>query len=91
MLSSSDDVGTPLDSRKPGPVGTSDGLTYRLGKPADVLPIAATLLEEKMNPLAIKHERFVICESASGERVAFGQIRPLASSRAPDPSRYDQG
>ena len=66
------------------------GLTFRFGQPADVLPIATTLLKEKMNPLAIDHSRFIVCESAStGERVGFGQIRQLSASKAPDPKKFD--
>ncbi len=66
------------------------GLTFRFGERADVLPIAATLLKHKMNPLFVDHERFIVCESAStGERVGFGQIRQLSASKAPDPTRFD--
>jgi hypothetical protein len=66
------------------------GLTFRFGQPADVLPIATTLLKEKMNPLAIDHSRFIVCESVStGERVGFGQIRQLSASKAPDPTKFD--
>ncbi|KAL3930913.1 MAG: hypothetical protein SGPRY_001335 [Prymnesium sp.] len=52
-------------------------LTCRPGKPSDTPSIQQRMLAELMNPLAINHERFVVAESA-GERVGFGQIRPLS-------------
>lgn len=66
-----------------------EGLSFRFGEPSDTLPIAAALLREKMNPLSLDHSRFVVCETATGERVGFGQIRELAPTKTADSSRFD--
>ena len=67
-----------------------DGVRFRFGELRDILPIAALLLKQKMNPLFLDHERFVVCESAGGgERIGFGQLRKLAEDGAVDASRYD--
>lgn len=81
--------GTKIENTLNPNLKDTDGLKYRLGEPGDILPIAATLLKEKMNPLSLDHERFIVCETASGERVGFGQVRPLASSKEPDSLRYN--
>jgi len=68
--------GTKIENTLNPNLKDTDGLKYRLGEPGDILPIAATLLKEKMNPLSLDHERFIVCETASGERVGFGQVSP---------------
>lgn len=62
---------------------------FRFGEPKDTLAITSKLLAAKMNPLGIQHERFIVCESAAGERVAFGQLKVLAKSRAADARIFD--
>lgn len=69
--------------------GALDGLSFRTGTALDSLPIAAKLLEMKMNPLGVDHTRFIVCESSQGERIGFGQIRQLAASKAPDATEWD--
>ena len=65
-------------------------LEYRFGQQRDMLPIATRLLREKMNPLFLSADRFLVCrESDSGALVGFGQIRQLAKSNAADPARFD--
>ena len=41
-----------------------------------------------MNPLSVDHSQFLICESAAGERIGFGQIRMLQQSRSVDSDSY---
>ena len=53
------------------------GTQYRAGQPGDELLISSTMFKEKMNPLGIKHERFIVATGASGDTIGFGQIRDL--------------
>ena len=62
--------------RNSSAASTGDSLSYRFGEPKDRLAIAAAMLKEKMNPLSLGHERFIVCETAAGERVGFGQVPP---------------
>lgn len=70
-------------------VAPSTAFKLRAGAPKDALPIAATLLSMKMNPLGVDHTRFIVAESEDGERIGFGQIRRLGDSSASDASVYD--
>jgi hypothetical protein len=54
---------------------TGGRVRYRAGAPADALPIAGTLLAMKMNPLGVEPSQFIVCETASGSRIGFGQER----------------
>lgn len=62
---------------------------FRGGAWRDTLPIATRLLKEKMNPLSVSAEAFIVCEDAQGERIGFGQIRKLADDRRADPEVLD--
>mmetsp|Transcript_74166 Transcript_74166/g.222906 ORF Transcript_74166/g.222906 Transcript_74166/m.222906 type:complete len:185 (+) Transcript_74166:12-566(+) len=57
-------------------------VSFRRGSSGDVNPIRATMLQQLMNPLSISHERFLVAESSAGDRVGFGQIRPLGDDPA---------
>ena len=57
-------------------------VTFRGGCPTDKLPIALTMVRELMNPLAINPECFIVAtDSATSERIGFGQIRALGNSQ----------
>ncbi|KAL1524734.1 hypothetical protein AB1Y20_019617 [Prymnesium parvum] len=57
---------------------------FRPASRDDVGPIRQRMLRELMNPLSLEHERFLVAEDGEGERVGFGQLRPL-----PDPGLWE--
>ena len=64
-------------------------IRFREGELTDSLPIAGKLLAMKMNPLAVDHTRFIVCEDSGGARIGFGQIRKLANRGARDPAAFE--
>ena len=52
-------------------------LTFRPGRMADTVPIAAAMATNLMNPLSIRAERFEVATGPDDERLGWGQLRPL--------------
>ena len=63
-------------------VATDGDVLYRPGQPGDEVLIASTMFKEKMNPLGIKHARFIVATDAAGTTLGFGQIRELGADGA---------
>lgn len=57
---------------------TLGDLAFRQARPAEAPLILSRLLREKMNPIGVRPERFVIAwDKPNGAVAGFGQIRPV--------------
>lgn len=64
-------------SASPTPTPARAAITIRRGAPQDVPAIRQAVLAERMNPLGLDPERFVVAvDDASGAVVGFGQLKP---------------
>lgn len=53
---------------------------FRRGRASDAKVIANRVWSEKMNPLGLLPQRFIIAENENSDLIGFGQIKPLGEA-----------
>eukprot|EP00980_Cylindrotheca_fusiformis_P022657 scaffold9542_cov92-Cylindrotheca_fusiformis.AAC.4 len=72
-------LANPKSGRAANTNSIRNNIRYRIGLADDVLPIAAVMAKELMNPFGISHRNtlLVATDSATGDRVGWAQVRSL--------------